>query len=87
MAEDCARQAKAAPTEILRADYPRQEQSWLQLARSYELQQRLALFISESKRKKALIEELDLSSQVNWLLERQGPACRRLPTQSLFITI
>lgn len=51
-AEDCARQAKTAPTEGLRADYLRHEQSWLKLARSYDLQQRLALFINENRRRK-----------------------------------
>ena len=52
-AEDFARRAKAAPTETLRADYLRHEQSWLQLARSYELQQRLTLFVNEKRTRKA----------------------------------
>lgn len=52
-AEDCARQAKAAPTETLRADYLLHEQSWLRLARSYELQQRLTLFVNENRKRNA----------------------------------
>jgi CheY-like chemotaxis protein len=51
-AEDCARRAETAPTETLRADHLRRERSWLELARSYELQQRLALFINEDLRGK-----------------------------------
>jgi len=51
-AEDCARRAKIAPTETSRSDYLRQEQSWLKLARSYELQQRLTGFINEKRNHK-----------------------------------
>lgn len=51
-AEECARRAGAAPTEALRADYLRGEQSWLRLALSYEFQQRLALFINENNRRR-----------------------------------
>lgn len=45
-AEACARQAGTAPTEALRADYLKHEQTWLKLARSYELQQRSTLLIN-----------------------------------------
>lgn len=48
-AEDCAHQATIALTETSRNDYIRQEQSWLKLAHSYELQQRLAVFIKEKR--------------------------------------
>jgi CheY-like chemotaxis protein len=51
-AEDCARIAEGAQSETLRADYLRSEQRWVNLARSYELQQRLTLFINENRRKR-----------------------------------
>lgn len=50
MAEDCGRQAGATPTAALRADYLRSEQVWLRLARSYEFQQRVALFVKENRK-------------------------------------
>lgn len=53
-AEDCACQAKTAPTEELRADYLRHERNWLELARSYELQQRLTFFINENRKRRAM---------------------------------
>jgi CheY-like chemotaxis protein len=53
-AEDCACRAKTAPSEELRADYLRSERCWLRLARSYELQQRLTLFINENNRRKTM---------------------------------
>lgn len=49
-AEVCARAAAALTDEKLRADYLRLEQSWLRLARSYELRQRLTLFTNEAAR-------------------------------------
>jgi CheY-like chemotaxis protein len=51
-AEDCARQAKSAANDALRLYWLRHEQKWLELARSHELQQRLALFINERDRRK-----------------------------------
>jgi hypothetical protein len=46
-AEKCARQAEATSDKALRADYLHLEAGWLKLARSYELRQRLTLFINE----------------------------------------
>jgi CheY-like chemotaxis protein len=51
-AEHCSCQAKIALTETSRNDYLRQEQSWLKLARSYELQQRLTAFINGNRNHK-----------------------------------
>lgn len=51
-AEDCARQAKTAPTETLRAEYLRHERRWSGLARSREFEQRLTLFINGTRRRK-----------------------------------
>lgn len=51
-AEACARRAEIAPTETSRNDYFRKEQGWLKLARSYELQQRLTVFIDENRNHK-----------------------------------
>lgn len=48
-AERCARRAQATGDERLRADYLRLEESWLKLARSHELRQRLTLFINEAE--------------------------------------
>jgi CheY-like chemotaxis protein len=53
-AEHYAREAKTAPTEELRTSYLRYERSWLELARSYELQQRLTLFINENRKRKTM---------------------------------
>lgn len=52
-ADDCACQAKIALTETSRNDYLRREQSWLKLARSYELQQRLTAFINGNRNHKS----------------------------------
>lgn len=49
-AEEWAREAEIIQDEALRTDYLRSEQSWLKLARSYELGQRLTLFVSESQK-------------------------------------
>ena len=51
-AEQCAGQARATQDENLRADYLRLAQGWLNLAQSYELWQRLTLFINEAARRK-----------------------------------
>jgi hypothetical protein len=51
-AEECAGQARATQDEKLRADYLRLAKGWLKLARSYELRQRLTLFINEAARRK-----------------------------------
>ena len=51
-AEECARQAQAVQNKKLRTDYLRLEERWLKLARSYELGQRLKLFINEAARRK-----------------------------------
>lgn len=51
MAEEAARQARAAPTATLRADYLGNELVWLRLARSYEFQQRLTLFVNEKRKR------------------------------------
>ena len=52
-AEEWARKAEIIQDEALRADYLRSEQSWLKLARSYELGQRLTLFVSENRKPKS----------------------------------
>jgi hypothetical protein len=51
-AEECASQARVTQDEKLRADYLRLAQSWLKLARSYELWRRLKLFTNEDARRK-----------------------------------
>lgn len=51
-AEHFARLAEAALTEAVRTDHLRYEQNWLRLARSYDLQQRLTLFVNEIRRRK-----------------------------------
>ena len=51
-AEDCALKVKTAQNETLRAHYLRSEESWLELARSYEHQQRLTPFVNENRRKR-----------------------------------
>jgi hypothetical protein len=48
-AEECARQAQAVQNKKLRTDYLRLEERWLKLARSYELGQRVKLFINEPR--------------------------------------
>ncbi len=48
-AEDCARKAETATNDDLRADFFRLEQSWLKLARSYELGERLTAFTKRSQ--------------------------------------
>lgn len=53
-AEACARQAETASNGAGRADFLRLEQGWLELARSYELGQRLTLFINESRKSNML---------------------------------
>lgn len=53
-AEQCARRAQMASNEVLRADYLLCEQRWMALARSYEQQQRLTLFINESSKRKTM---------------------------------
>lgn len=51
-AEECARKAELVQDEALRADYLRSEQRWLKLAESYELEQRLASFVHENRKRK-----------------------------------
>jgi hypothetical protein len=51
-AEECTGLARATQDERLRADYLLLAQSWLKLARSYELWQRLKLFTNEAARRK-----------------------------------
>ena len=51
-AEGWARQAKAASDEKQRVYYLSREEGWLKLARSYELRERLTLFINEAARRK-----------------------------------
>jgi hypothetical protein len=65
-AEECARLAAAAADEELRAYYLRREQNWLKLAHSYELRQRLTLFINEAfRRKNDLNQSIHRSSANN----------------------
>lgn len=52
-ADEYARRARAARAEPVRTEYVHREQRWLRLARSYELQQRLALMIDENSKCKA----------------------------------
>jgi 5'-deoxynucleotidase YfbR-like HD superfamily hydrolase len=47
-AEECACQSRVVQDEKLRADYLRLEQRWSELARRYELQERLILFGDEA---------------------------------------
>jgi hypothetical protein len=49
-ADEYARRARAARAEPVRTEYVHREQCWLRLARSYELQQRLALMIDENSK-------------------------------------
>jgi hypothetical protein len=58
-AEECARQAQAVQNKKLRADYLRLEERWLKLARSYELGQRLKLFINETARRKNDLKKIE----------------------------
>ena len=50
-AEECAREAKSVGDEALRAFYVRREQVWLKLARSFEVEEHLARFVDENKRR------------------------------------
>lgn len=52
-AEHFAHRAKAAPTETLRADYLLCEQSWLKLARSFEMQHCVALSGDDAKKRES----------------------------------
>jgi CheY-like chemotaxis protein len=56
-AEQCAREAKSVRDEALRAFYVRREQVWLKLARSFEVEERLALFVDENRRQRAGTED------------------------------
>jgi CheY-like chemotaxis protein len=56
-AEDCARRAEIASNGALRAEFRSSEQTWLKLARSYELGQRLTLFIGENRKRRSEIDQ------------------------------
>ncbi len=52
-ADECGRKANASASAELRADFLLLQQSWLNLARSYEFAERLLDFSAENNRRRA----------------------------------
>jgi hypothetical protein len=64
-AEECRRKAEDAFTDEMREDFLRLEQSWLNLAHSYEFAERLIDFSKDNKQRRAEFYEDDPSRAPN----------------------
>jgi ParB-like chromosome segregation protein Spo0J len=58
-AEDCAEQAKIEPNPAIQRDFIEMERRWLELARNYQLFERLQTFAHQEQKRGELSDRLE----------------------------